>query len=413
MKLSIIFGHFKTGVETLYSTKWRNLWTVLGIVIGVASVIVVIAIGEGIKQQINQQINVIAKNNLVIQPGIINNNSSSSNSSVFNSFDGLSLVGSLNNADVQIATQTTGIRKVSPVSIINDKVIGQNGLYKSGVVVGTTNYLPQLLNLSIAYGQFNFDQNGSMNSVILGEYAAAKLFNEDVPLGGTVLIGGQSFVVEGILNPVANVPLSNPINFNNALFINYSTAQNLTSNNALIYEIFAQVSHPGIINQTKKLLQKNLDSSNGGQKIITVSSVTQSAAHSRQILALLTKLIAGVAGISLLVGGVGIMNVMLVSVAERTHEIGIRKAIGASNRQIISQFIIEASILSLVGGLLGVVLAYVIDAGLILITSIRPAISLKIILISCLVSVMIGVVFGSIPALKAARKIPIDALRSI
>jgi putative ABC transport system permease protein len=119
-----------------------------------------------------------------------------------------------------------------------------------------------------------------------------------------------------------------------------------------------------------------------------------------------------VAAISLLVGGIGIMNVMLVSVTERTHEIGIRKAVGATNSQILSQFMIEASVLSLAGGVLGIGLAFFIDITLRLTTSLQPIISWQVVLLATGVSLFVGVVFGSIPALKAARRDPIEALRS-
>jgi putative ABC transport system permease protein len=127
---------------------------------------------------------------------------------------------------------------------------------------------------------------------------------------------------------------------------------------------------------------------------------------------LLTKLVAGVAAISLLVGGIGIMNVMLVSVSERTHEIGIRKAVGATDRQILSQFMIEATTLSLVGGIIGVGVAFAVDVLLRLLTDMRPVIIWQAVVLAFGVSLIVGVVFGSIPALKAARRDPIEALRS-
>jgi len=129
-------------------------------------------------------------------------------------------------------------------------------------------------------------------------------------------------------------------------------------------------------------------------------------------LELLTRLITGVAAISLLVSGIGIMNVMLVSVTERLHEIGIRKAIGATNRQILSQFLVEATVLSLAGGLIGIAVSYAIDGALRLFTGLQPAITWQIVVIAAGVSLLVGMIFGSVPALKAARKDPIQALRS-
>ncbi len=412
MRPTVLIGQLKTGVEVLFSTKWRNLWTVLGIIIGVSSVIVVIAIGEGIKQQINQQIDIIGRNNLVVQPAIVNNTTASP-MAIFNTFDHVSLSGSLTVSDMQVIQKTSGVDQTIPLSIVREKAIGNNGVYKNGVVVGSMPGLEKLLNLSMAYGNFLSSHSQIQNSVILGQTAATKMFNEDVPLGSTVYINNQPFIVEGILNPITNIPLSQPVNFNDALLINYNQAQILANNSATIYEIFVGVSQPKQLIQIKNLLQHNLNVVNGDQKIASVSLVTQTSANSKQILDLLTKLIAGVAAISLLVGGVGIMNVMLVSVAERTHEIGIRKAIGATDRQILVQFIMEASILSFAGGILGILLAYIITEGIVLATSIKPVVTWQVVLAASLISILIGMIFGSIPAFKAARKIPIDALRAI
>jgi ABC-type antimicrobial peptide transport system permease subunit len=130
------------------------------------------------------------------------------------------------------------------------------------------------------------------------------------------------------------------------------------------------------------------------------------------VLSLLTQLIGGIAAISLLVGGIGIMDVMLVSVTERMHEIGIRKAIGATNRQILSQFLTEATVLSVGGGIIGVLVSLIVDFLLRLFTDLRPVISWQVVAIAVLVSTVVGIVFGTVPALKAARKDPIEALRT-
>jgi putative ABC transport system permease protein len=155
-----------------------------------------------------------------------------------------------------------------------------------------------------------------------------------------------------------------------------------------------------------------MNAAHKGQQRFSVLRQDQSLAVTNQILSLLTKLIAGIAAISLLVGGIGIMDVMLVSVAERMHEIGLRKALGASNRQIMLQFMTESAVLSLTGGVIGVIVSLIINFGIRVTTSLTPAISWWAIGISVLVSLLVGVIFGTLPALKAARKDPIDALRN-
>jgi putative ABC transport system permease protein len=149
----------------------------------------------------------------------------------------------------------------------------------------------------------------------------------------------------------------------------------------------------------------------GGQEDFTVLKQDESLAVANTILNLITGLIAGIAAISLIVGGIGIMNIMLVSVIERTREIGIRKAIGATNRQILSQFMVESLVLSVVGAILGVLISIMVNYLIRIATTLTPVITLPIMVISVAVSIMVGLIFGITPALKAARKDPIEALR--
>jgi len=238
------------------------------------------------------------------------------------------------------------------------------------------------------------------------------MFNESVPLGRTFLFHGRSFIVVGIFNAFNTTPLSQQANFNNAIFIPNNVAESLTNNTAPTYEIFARPTVSDKTTTVAAAIRNRLNAAHGGQSGLEVLTGNQNISANDNILELLTRLIAGVAAISLLVGGVGIMNVMLVSVAERTHEIGIRKAVGATNLQILSQFMIEATILSLGGGIIGIVLSYAIDAGLRLATTLQPSISWQIVVGATAVTLLIGIIFGSVPAFKAARKHPIEALRS-
>ncbi len=207
-------------------------------------------------------------------------------------------------------------------------------------------------------------------------------------------------------------PLSEQADFNKAIFIPNDVAEDLTNNTAPTYEVFVQPEQAKELNVVVGRLQSNLDKAHGGQSGFSVQSGSKSLETTGSILDLLTRMIAGIAAISLLVGGIGIMNVMLVSVAERTHEIGIRKAIGATNRQIMSQFMIESSVLSVAGGLIGIGIAYSLALLMRWFTSFKPSISLKVVLVATGVSLLVGVLFGTVPAIKAARKDPIEALRS-
>lgn len=407
---SITKGQIKAGIDAVRRTKLRNFWTMLGIIIGVASVISVIAISEGVKQQISGHISQTGSDVITVQPEAIKVNGSSFNSLAL--LSGLNVSGSLSGSDISRVANTPGVSQIAPLSALSAEVTGNQSSYNNGLVIGTYPDFPSIIHNTTQYGSFLTSADGQSNGVVLGSQASIDLFNEDVPLGQQLTINGQQYRVRGILNAFPATPLSSSSAFNKAVFITYSNSEDLTNNSVTTYEILAKPNKPSNTSAVTKAIYNNLLASHNGQNNFSVLDQSQSLANSSQVLNLVTRLIIIVAGISLLVGGIGIMNVMLVSVTERMHEIGIRKAIGATNRQILNQFMLESIMLSAVGGLIGVILALFIDVSLRLISNLQPVISIQVILMACAVSLAIGVVFGSVPALKAARKDPIEALRA-
>lgn len=407
--MSLANGQIKAGLDSVRGAKLRSLWTMLGVIIGVASVITVVGIGAGIKQQVGGQIHHLGQNLITVRPAQLTTGSGNNS---LNIVGGVGISGPLSPKDIDIISHTPGVAASAPLTIVAGTVRGEQGNYRNGFVVGTTSALPGLLNQSLAYGAFFDDGDNGTNVAVLGQHASEALFNEDVPLGRSFSFHGQQFIVRGIFNQFASTALGQQADFNDAIFIPNDVAESLSKNTAPTYEVLGRP----VAGQTPKAvagrLRTALDQAHGGQSGLAVQTGNQNLAASDNILALLTKLIAGAASISLLVGGIGIMNVMLVSVSERMHEIGIRKAVGATNRQIMSQFLIEAGILSLAGGIIGVGLAFAIDVALRVFTDLQPSISWQIVLLASGASLLIGVIFGTIPAIKAARKHPIEALRS-
>ncbi len=408
---SLARGHLKAGIDSVRGAKLRSFWTMLGVIIGVTSVITAVSIGEGIKQQIGGQIHHFGNNIITVRPAQLHT-SSDSGSEALNLFSGLSISAPLTAKDITTVSQVKGVAASAPLTIASGTVHGAAGDYKEGFVLGTTPDLPGLINQSLAYGSFLNDDNAGQHMAILGKHAVQKLFDEDVPLGRSFTFRGERFVVQGIFNQFTSPVLSQQADFNNAIFISNDVVEDFSKNTAPTYEILVR---PNDSHQTAAIsaaIEHSLTKAHGGQAHFSVRSGDENLGSSDVILNLLTRLIAGVAAISLLVGGIGIMNVMLVSVAERMHEIGIRKAIGATNRQIMSQFMIESSVLSLAGGLVGIILSFVIELLLRVFTSLQPIISWQVVLLASGVSLLIGVTFGTVPALQAARKDPIEALRS-
>lgn len=411
MKSSLTRGHFKSGLDAVRNAKLRSFWTMLGVIIGVASVITIVGIGEGVRQEVSGQIRHLGKDLITVQPAPLHPGSGSGNSSVgLLSDQGLS--GTLTAKDYATVAQTKGVAASAPLTVVTGKVKGDNGNYDQGFVLGTGGDLPALLNQSVAYGSFFPPDETDAKVAVLGPDAAQALFDNDVPLGRSLYIRDQRFIVRGIFNNFSGTPLSQLTDFNKAIFIPADLGRQLTNNASPTYQILAKPTDSGQTAQATRAIKHNLDKSHGGQSNLSVNEGSQNLTNNNDILSLLTKLVAGVAAISLLVGGLGIMNVMWVSVAERTREIGIRKAVGATNKQILSQFMVEATLLSLGGGLIGIALAYLIDLGIRLSTNLHPVITWQIVVLAAGVSFLVGVIFGSVPALKAARRDPIEALRS-
>lgn len=411
---SVSRGNIKMAIASVQSTKWRSLFTMLGIIIGVVSVVTVVSIGEGIKHQVSGQISQLGRDLITVRPGKLVNRGSGGGISSVNVFAGASNTGSLSQQDLARVRGTKGVKLAVPLGLVNGGVLQAGGQsFDSVPVIGATADLPSVINQSISTGGFfSADTTEQPYVAVLGVNAAQTLFHQSAPLGRTFQYMGQTFFVQGVFKQFDTNPLSLSTDFNNAIFIPFQTAQSLTNNNAQLYEILAKPTDPRQTDAVASAVTNTLEGAYQNQQQFTVLSQDESLAVTNNILDLLTRLIAGIAAISLLVGGIGIMDVMLVSVTERMHEIGIRKALGATNRQILSQFLIESTVLSLTGGLIGIVVSLLIDYGLRVFTSLTPAISWQIVVIATFVSLAVGILFGSVPALKAARKDPIDALRN-
>ena len=403
-------GHVRTAVTMLRRNKGRSFLTMVGIIFGVTSVVTIVSIGEGVKYQINAQTEHLGKDLITIRPGQLLSPSAT--------FTGLTqplqgLSGQLSGADVTAVTKTGGVAEAAPLSIVSGGVTsGENGRHFNVPVIGTTSALPGLLNQSLAFGAFfSTDMTGS-DKVVLGSHLSRALFDDNVPLGQSVTMLGHQFIVVGIFNDFQTAPLSIDVDFNNVAFIQYASAASISNSSSPIYEILARPTHVSQTDTVVSRLTSSLLIAHGGQQDFTVLKQSQTIAVADRILNLLTALTAGVAAIALLIGGIGIMNVMLVSVTERMHEVGIRKAVGATNRQILGQFITEATVLSVAGAILGIALSAVVAVALRVFSPLAPVVTWQVALIACVVAIGIGVLFGSAPALKAARKDPIEALRN-
>ncbi len=397
-------GHIHTAIATVRANRWLSFLTMFGVIVGVASVIVIIGISEGVKNEITNQVNSYSKNVITIQSKVDN----------LSSFGVAQTpaVSTLTNQDISSLKNLHHVTASVPLIILSGLASGDK-TYHGGTVIATTQNLPKVLNQSLAFGSFFDTTETNSNVAVLGYNAAAGLFNEKIPLGYSFTWRGQQFIVDGVLNDFKATPFSNNTLFNNTIFIpTGAVGQMSLANGASIFQILVGVDKskdlPSVDRQITAILLRN----HGGQKNFSVLLPSQVSQSNTSVLNLLATLSIGIAVISLFVGGVGIMNVMLMSVTERMHEIGIRKAVGATNRQIMSQFMVEAITISVVGGLIGIVLAMLSDLAIRATTNLTPSLNWRGIVVGALVSMLIGIIFGSIPAARAAKKEPIEALRN-
>ncbi|WP_345797384.1 ABC transporter permease [Peribacillus muralis] len=380
----------KMAMRSIKTNKVRAFLTMLGIIIGVASVIVLVSIGQGSSQSVQDEINSLGTNLLTV---------------------------SVTDTDTVELTEETidqfkkleGIADVAPV--VTGRVYAKNGETSTQVsMTGATSSYLSVRNLELSQGRFLTDLEMDLRSkvVILGSDTASTLFENQNALDQNVLIGGVSYRVIGVLKSVgtsmgssgddviiAPITTAERATGSTSIGMVYAKAENENSVERAMYELL------GVMTTSFPGQSDNYSVSNQEDLMDTMSSVSDT----------FTLMLGGIASISLLVGGIGIMNIMLVSVSERTKEIGIRKAIGANRKSILLQFLIEAIVLSCLGGLLGVAIGLGIAKAISTFSTLTISFSWSVTLFSFLFSIFIGIIFGVFPANKASKLNPIQALR--
>lgn len=409
--MTISHGHLKMAFMSVRKNKGRSLLTMLGIIIGIVSVVTIVSVGNGMKQQVTGQIDQFGKNLIMIRPGQAADSSAKQMLSNSDILFGRTALSGLSSQDYQIVQQTKGVKNVAPLGIISGQVVSSDNVaMPNNLIIATTPDLPSALNQSIHYGSF-FDDESELSSAVIGQQVAYNMFGQRAPLGKTFTLRGQSFTVRGVMSEFNAPPLSPTANFDNAIFISYKAANQITASTTQYYAILAKPNDTTNVKTAMADITSNLKKSHGGEQDFSVLDEQKSVAAASGVIDLLTAFITAVAAISLFVGGIGIMNIMLVSVTERMHEIGVRKAVGATSHQIMLQFMLESIVLSSLGGVIGVLISILTSFLIHTYTSYKPAMSWTAVGVATLVSLAIGVLFGTIPAAKAARKDPIEALR--
>lgn len=401
-------------VETLWNNKLRSGLTMLGVVIGIAAVIAITAVGEGAKESAEGQLRTLGTDVIFVLAG-----SPTSNGNPVSQAAGTATTLTWEDARA-IAEQAPAIEAVAPVLNKPAQLVWGNKNVNT-VVVGTTIEYPLVRDFYPAVGRFftQAEQDGSERVVVLGDTVRQKLFGSDVdPLGKSIRLQGEKFTVIGVMTQKGATQF---VNQDDQVYIALSTmSARIVGNNALSgtavraisVKARSQTQMDAAQFQLTNLLRLRHGIYPPQEDDFTVQSQTDLIGALGGIVGVFTVLVVAIGAISLVVGGIGIMNIMLVSVTERTREIGIRKAIGATRTAILTQFLVEAILVSLTGGLIGIVVGIGISAWAARLINVPFVLSADSIWISFVVSVAVGLFFGVIPARRASRLDPIAALRS-
>lgn len=407
----MIVTEAKIALKSLRATRMRTALTMLGIIIGVASVTVVMALGEGAKQKVRDQVQIMGPNLLTVRPGKVSRDAQGN----ITDYNFLAALGSstISERDLKSIEQNEHVTATAPIMAVTGSVapeIGKSGV-KNASIIATTPDCEPVMNFTMRTGGFITDE-ANRETVVLGYDLANELLGSDSTIGQRISIRGQEYTVIGILKKYeVRANFNNLFDFNRAAFVSLDAGKSFNQGIANIQQVNVRVADGQDTKKVADELYQKLKDNHGGEEDFTVLRPEETLQITDNLLRLVTILTSAIASISLIVGGIGIMNIMLVSVTERTREIGIRKAVGATNAQILRQFLIESLMMSVVGGLIGVVVAYGAALAIGSFLEFAPIITLPILLTAVGIATVVGVVFGIAPAFKASRKDPIEALR--
>ncbi len=392
--------------SALMANKMRSLLTMLGIIIGVGAVIAMVSIGMGVRNNIQQSIASLGSNMLIVMPGAENRTGVRG---------GAGSKTTLEDEDADaIKAKIGGIDNVSAMVSGSYQVVFGNSNWKTSVQGVSPDYM-DIRSLEVESGIFitEHDMVKRNRVAVIGSTVSENLFGGSNPVGQNIRIDNQPFKIIGVLKKKGQSSMGQ--DQDDVIIVPMTTAQERMLGVNYVHSINVQVSSPDIMDEVQEdietLLRQRHHIAKGQEDDFNVRNLTSLMETMDSTTAMITMLLGAVAGISLLVGGIGIMNIMMVSVTERTREIGIRKALGATFRNIMMQFLIESVVIGIIGGVIGIFMGCTLSIAVAEFFNFNTVITLLPIAVSFSFAVGTGLFFGIYPARKAAKLDPIEALR--
>lgn len=402
-----MLGDYTYGAyQSLKRSRLRTFLTMLGVAIGVGSVTAIFALSGGLTDVINRQLTRLGGNIIVVRPG----GSAAAHAVTAPANQQNYTTSTLSESDIQTITAIPGVQAAAPIMVQTATLKTDIRSLDNIVVVATTPEFEQIAQLQLRDGQFYQTVNADQTAV-LGHQLAVDLFGTEKPIGLTFTIRGERYTVIGILKPSLDPVNYNRIDFDNSAFITFTAGKTINQGRVQIQQIDVRATDTAQLSDVASQINTALLQNHNGERDFTVTSGADVSKDTSALMRAAAYVLAAIAAISLVVGGVGIMNIMLVGVAERTREIGIRKSVGATSVSIAMQFMIESVMMSLLGGFLGYLIGYVVAFSISTYLYFVPSVDWRVAAIALAMSLGVGLLFGFYPALRAARKHPIESLR--
>lgn len=402
----LLINHIQNANQSLRSRRIRSALTMIGVTIGVASITAILSLSGGASRIISDQIDSLGGNIAIIRPGATTDFISKiTQSQAQDSY----ATSTLTEADITYIAKTPNVQSIAPIMVLSGAIKAESTAPNDSLIVATTPQLAEISNLKIADGQF-LDDIISQKTVVIGTQLSINVFGTESSIGRIITIRDEPFTVVGVLRRTNNPINYNSVDFDNAVIISFTAGKELNHNVTQIQQINIKADSIANLGLAIDAINKTLLTSHGGQNDFSILTDEQISQPTSQLFFTIAGITTVVAAISLFVGGLGIMNIMLVTVAERTREIGIRKALGASNADISWQFLIESLAISIGGGITGYILGYIVAFSVSSFLTFDPIINWQIAVVALLISLIMGTVFGLYPAIHAARKDPVESL---